>query len=131
MVFNACSAPTHTPPPLSRPAGRKRGANSPIELCPSLGGGARARVWVGQSACRQLSRAGRSSTSTGPCWNLHIVWVTFNQFQSRPVNHLHSGDSFANGQSSIGLLAPLSTPAGVERGEGDRGGSNPDGGVKT
>jgi len=131
MVFNACSAPTHAPPPLSRPAGRKRGANSPIELCPSLGGSARARVWVGQSACRQLSRADRSSTSTKPCWNLFTVSATSNKFQNQPVSYLLSGGFFANGQSSIGLLAPLSTPAGVERGEGDWGGRNPDRGVKT
>jgi len=131
MVFNACSAPTHAPPPLSRPAGRKRGANSPIELCPSLGVNALGETLIGQSTSAGPSVCGRWPTPMMPCQRWNTSLFSFSKSNNWPVSHLLSGDSFVKGQSSIGLLAPLSTPAGVERGGGDWGGRNPDRGVKT
>lgn len=107
-------APTHTPPPLSRPAGQKRGANSRIWSCALRGRGQRGWLTERSSGAHHV---GRNSACA-----LENARPTRALRNSQVPGWLWFGTSCLNSVGQIGLLAPLPAPAGVGRGGGDRGG---------
>ncbi len=109
----ACSSPPY-PPALSTPAGVEREPNSPIWPCVL-----RERVQRDWST----GRSGCQFANDRPC-----AGALANGFPARisvrPTlpSWPWSGTSSLQSVGQIWLLAPLSAPAGVERGGGDRGG---------
>ena len=106
--------PHSLPQPLSRPAGRKRGANS--RIWPRV-----SRQEVHAHGCvgsdgelRGVARSRIGNSCTGNCRPTQRRKLQ-RSIPRRCTTHLQR-------RGHIGLLTPLSTPAGVERGWGIGGG---------
>jgi hypothetical protein len=120
LGFVFSSHPPHSPPPLSRPAGRKRGANSHIwprlptkEVHAPIGVGARGRQFLVPNW--PLAPVNIAQAATKVVATLHPSHL------AQPPHPRRACTSFVYRDSQMGLLAPSFARRG-ERGRGARGG---------
>ncbi len=118
-------SPTHAPPPLSRPAGRKRGAS-----CGRVFKGGKSELifaltskwqYLMNQSLGSIAKARSNPDSkarsrrVGDQSRVAIAATLRQRTIQKQISHHQS-------VGQMWLLAPLSAPAGVERGGGDRGG---------